>query len=108
MKTEFLESDNYPAEQTLKAIAEWPHLDFCGLIEFIAPYFNRYGRIQQDHDGTVALATGGWSGNEDIIYALKQNHVIWAIRWMSSSRGGLNTFELKFGESPCGFKPTEK
>lgn len=39
----------------------------------------------------VRLATGGWSGNEDIIAALNEN--VWAnMSWVLSARGGLHIY----------------
>lgn len=42
---------------------------------------------------TWDVATGGWSGNEDIIRALQENYVVWGITWQLSERGGRYVFE---------------
>lgn len=40
----------------------------------------------------VRFATGGWSGNEDIISALNEN--VWArMNWQMSAAGGLHIYE---------------
>ena len=43
---------------------------------------------------TRIMATGGWSGNESIIYAMRENYVLWATLWESSHRGGLEVFDV--------------
>ena len=41
----------------------------------------------------LRLATGGWSGCEDVISALEKN--MWArMNWRMSARGGLHIYEL--------------
>lgn len=98
MTPEFLTAGDYPSEQTLKQITDWPHEDFTGLIDFISPYFSRYGRIWERTDSTqpnvLKMATGGWSGNEDIIEAMQENHMLWSTKGLSSNSGGLFTFEI--------------
>ena len=41
----------------------------------------------------IRFATGGWSGNESVISALRENHLAWALTWRLSTRGGLHIFE---------------
>lgn len=40
------------------------------------------------------FATCGWSGNEDLIYALRDNHAFWGLYWYQSRRGGLHWFRV--------------
>ena len=89
--------DGYPTEDTLSRITHWPMTDFIGLTEFIAPYFNKMGRIRKE-GYTVYFATGGWSGNESIIHAMQEN-IMWKLRWISSHRGGKYGFELMKNEN---------
>lgn len=42
----------------------------------------------------LSLSTGGWSGNEDIIEALKQNKYFYSFYWLQSRRGGHYIFEI--------------
>lgn len=46
----------------------------------------------QDDARLVRFTTGGWSGNEAIIAALKRNSVAWLMTWQLSARGGLHIF----------------
>lgn len=51
-----------------------------------ATYFNYLGN-------TWTAITGGWSGNEDVICALKENIMFWMLYWKESHRGGLYKFQ---------------
>lgn len=42
----------------------------------------------------VRLAPGGWSGNEDIIKALRNNELFWMCYYEEWKRGGLWVFEI--------------
>jgi hypothetical protein len=42
----------------------------------------------------LELHTGGWSGNEDIIEALKKTKMFWFLFWQKSERGGHYYFEI--------------
>jgi len=88
-----MDANGYPEEHELKKISGWPHTDFPGLIEHIRArwlyadcgYFAFNGSV-------LEMSTGGWSGNESIIYALKENHIFW---WhcLSWRRGGHYVFD---------------
>jgi len=84
-------SDGYPTNETLTAIAEWKH-PFDGLEEFLTEAFKGYGRVWREK-GLLKIATGGWSGNEEMIAALQDNVIFWAMCWDSSHRGGLFVFQ---------------
>lgn len=77
----------YPTEEELERIRTWPATDHLGLMEYVESlweypdFFNRDG-----HNWLVS--TGGWSGNEDIIDAMRENTIFWSLRWYSSRRGG--------------------
>lgn len=82
----------YPTEEELDRIAEWPYEDIGGLMEFVYNLweFKEFGWRQ---DGEIyILSTGGWSGNESLIYALKENIMFWSFYWESSTRGGRHVF----------------
>ena len=42
----------------------------------------------------VFISTGGWSGNESIIEAMRQN-MFWWVFWENHRRGGHFTFEMR-------------
>lgn len=89
--------DGYPTEKTIEIIRNWPHqADYKKLMAFVKPIFEHYGRVEyRDIDGVYEVATGGWSGCEDAIAALKANWMFWACCWILSKRGGYYEFERK-------------
>ena len=69
-------------------------VDAAGWLAYIREAWNhQYGRMWQEK-GLLKLATGGWSGNEAITHAMKQNYVLWALMWESSHRGGLEVLRM--------------
>lgn len=84
---------DYPTEQQLKDIEEWPTGQWADLIEFVKSIYWRKEMINWIGDDTIAVSTGGWSGNESIIGALKRNRVFWAMCWQQSRRGGHYIFD---------------
>lgn len=89
---------HYPSNVVLKTIKEWDILkqsveELLELIENEWEYaedggFKRKGKILELH-------TCGWSGNEDIIGALRSNFGFWSCFWWKSERGGHYWFEIK-------------
>jgi len=89
-----LDENGYPTEGTLTRIEIWPSNDPNGLIEFLkkAWHWTDYITVEQgDTETKLTLVTGGWSGNEDIVYSLRQN-MFWNLYWESSKRGGSHVF----------------
>lgn len=96
----------YPTERTLRAIRRWPinqPSDAGDLLAFVQrawrypDYFLRSARRTREWTGstlrwTWSVSTCGWSGNEDLIAAMEQNRMFWALAWKSSRRGGHYTF----------------
>jgi hypothetical protein len=88
------DSDGYPSEETLQQITDWPINDPHGWFEFIRrTWDSHYGTIREA-DGKINFVTGGWSGNESIISAMRENFILWTIHWVSIHRGGLVVMEL--------------
>ena len=92
--------EGYPDDDELKKIKEWPHDDYVGVWDFIRRRWKWTEGIREAMnmagDKTVlVVATGGWSGNEDLIEALQENkNMIWALHWQLSARGGYFEFDL--------------
>ncbi len=94
--------DGYPSPATLQHIRSWPAEDPRGLVQYLCEaWWPGFGRKGQDgpyyrfawRGGYLRLATGGWSGNEDIVEALSKS-MFWVMRWRRSERGGLHIFKL--------------
>lgn len=76
-------------------IATWPHDDWAGLFDFIDHEWDHiYGKIEED-DENYRFITGGWSYNEAILSALRENKMIQVFYWQSSHRGGLEVYSKK-------------
>lgn len=105
MSSEWVE-DGYPTEAALERIRQWPTEDPHGRLDFVASIWHwpDWGvsaelkpcerEIVHAEEGQkfLRLATGGWSGNEDIIGALKS---CFFSGWLLSAHGGLHIFEYR-------------
>lgn len=88
------DADGYPTAETERAIANWDFRDAPGWLAYIQASWNHhYGRIWRE-DGLIKMATGGWSGNEAIVEAMRRNSLLWSMLWESSHRGGLEVFRV--------------
>jgi len=95
----------YPTPDELEAIACWDDLTVDGfekLFEYIQqlwywsfPYIVKHDRCHYE------LHTGGWSGNEDIICAMRNNTLLWALSWECARRGGHYYFDLELMPDDC-------
>jgi hypothetical protein len=94
------DNDGYPTRETLDTIRNWgidsnddiaALLDFCGKAwtypDLWPAETGREDPILGRREWMV-VATGGWSGNEDIIRALQDNRPFWVFCWLESRRGG--------------------
>jgi len=106
MNAEWLDGDGYPTDEALEKITKWPWEDIPGLFKFVEDiwFFAEDGYLWRDKEpleefGGVYqiwnLSTAGWSGNESIIDAMKQNFIIWSQTAYSWKRGGHHQFRLK-------------
>jgi hypothetical protein len=101
--SKLVDDDGYPTEEMLDKIRNW-YYNFNELMQFIEPHW-QYGDIGywwgeelELFEGKVMqykISTAGWSGNEDIIRALQENHIFWSLCWVQSKRGGHYIFEVK-------------
>lgn len=110
--------DGYPTDEFLDRLPR-----FTGtpgeLVEGLVPVFEPYGSVDVERVPVVAhgpigcyrvgMVTGGWSGNEAVVAALKDTS-FWHLWWQSSTRGGLHRFEVPAGEwdTPMGEWPQPK
>jgi hypothetical protein len=90
-----LDDDQYPTEETLKEIEHWPNC-YSELMERIQEIYPSYGRMEyREQDNMWFMATGGWSGCESIIGALRENFMFWINHWCLSKRGGYYEFQIE-------------
>ncbi|GAH55057.1 unnamed protein product [marine sediment metagenome] len=95
-----LDENHYPDEKSLKEIAEWDILKHGvqGLLDLVEENTNWPDRqifITGKKVIHFEYHTGGWSGNEDVINALRQNLLFWSVCWEKSTRGGHYYFKIK-------------
>ena len=93
-------SDRYPSDVELEAIRYWDKtlkelLDFIEEIYEYDPPRLRVGRSGFDRKKCYKyeIHTWGWSGNEDIVEALRRT-MFWFTFWQKSERGGHFYFEI--------------
>lgn len=92
-----MDRDEYPEECELEFIRECRH-DYMALMRYVQNRWHwgedwyRYELTNEYHE--FYFATGGWSGNEDLIGALKENQMFWLVCWWRSERGGAFWFRL--------------
>ena len=103
--------DGYPTDETVTRIEEWPvqglaidSLRSC--LDFVIDSWdNDYGSVSRTLSSTelsmvhaqkgekfIRFATGGWSGNESLINALRRNQMIHGLAWVATVRGGLHIY----------------
>ncbi|MHA1852722.1 MAG: hypothetical protein ACTSUF_04335 [Candidatus Heimdallarchaeaceae archaeon] len=96
------DEEGYPTEEELNKIENWDASDPEGLLDFIEDlwcYTDGYrfviesGKNNGEKVIDVYLSTGGWSGNESIIAALRKN-IFWSLYWQKSERGGHYWFKI--------------
>jgi hypothetical protein len=84
--------NEYPSENQLQKIEKWEG-SLRSLAEYVCSIWNwkDYATLR---GRTLMLHTGGWSGNEDIVGALRKNLFFWGCCWRKSERGGHYKFVL--------------
>ena len=98
-----LDDDGYPTDEYLKFIEEYtpdkmPIMDFVSILGDNW-YFDDWGfRLKRKYMGVrkLELHTGGWSGNEDIIGAIKSNIYLthFSMKYVKWHTGGHFYFEI--------------
>lgn len=111
---EYLDEDGYPTEAALEKIEQWDYKDgWTELLEFVCSLwlYSDFGYWDKEKNVTTidlpnytvvadvySMSTGGWSGNETIIGALRKNWMFWNFCWEQSKRGGHYIFHVKNNE----------
>lgn len=93
-------TDRYPTRTELQAIQEWNILEkpVKDLLDYIKDLWWMPGwgfSLKGKRVLRLELHTGGWSGNENIIDALKHNYLFWSLNWERSRRGGHYWFRIR-------------
>ena len=91
--------EDYPDINELRQIEHWPlksHKDYVDLAEFVCNlwHYDDWATLKGRKVKTLRLATGGWSGNEDILKALDKNFMFGMTCWEMSKRGGLHIYKV--------------
>lgn len=86
--------NEYPTDEQLEKIAKWNFVEVNSCFDFIENLWWTPDLIQRD-GSTVFMSTGGWSGNEDIISAMKRNALLWNVCWVQSRKGGHYIFKMR-------------
>jgi len=98
-----MDEDGYPTDDELKTIRDWDFAknsvqDFLDFIHSCWHWADGPGWYGYDLTGKrilrLELHTGGWSGNEEVIVAMKNNGIFWLICWEKSVRGGHYYFRV--------------
>lgn len=115
-----MDENRYPDEEELEAISKWEITGTSSLQEAFGyiqglwrydDYFRKRKKFQlirfskdlwrwlRDYfksarGNTYDADTGGWSGNEDIICAMQENYLLWALTWQSTRTGGHYIFKI--------------
>ena len=102
---EYLNEEGYPTEEYLNWLEDWESWMQEETHESMIPNILQslkeswtwvdYFKISRVYKGKfkVELHTGGWSGNESIIRALKENFIFWH-HWTVHKAGGHYYFEF--------------
>ena len=95
--------DPYPTEEELKKIENWKD-DRPALMEYVKSLWWAADWGWTEKGSTYQISTGGWSGNEEIIAALKANMMFWVMCYQSSRVGGHYFFNTAQESMPlCGY-----
>lgn len=97
---------DYPTDAAIKRIENWPCQDIAGCLDFARSIWHwpdwasealrpeeRLLVNAEDGDRFARFATGGWSGNEEIILALMANHMVSTLSWRLHAVGGLHIYQ---------------
>jgi len=103
-----MDRDGYPEEDELYKLSHWDMGDPQGWIEYAQSLW-KYDEYFTEKDFVWCISTGGWSGNESVIYAMQDNYILWGVCFLSLRRGGHYMLEVpecfrrrkSFSDSTC-------
>ena len=90
-----MDNDGYPTTEEIDEIQNWKGT-MKGLADLLCElwHYPDWIHIRKRKGKTVlTMATGGWSGNEELVYAL-EGTMFWAVGWLKSERGGYYEFDI--------------
>lgn len=90
-----MDSDHYPTDAELDELRNWSinrsHMELVEWLEDRWKWPDYIRRTQR----RLYIATGGWSGHEELLYELERSPcMFWSAHWELSKRGGLHVFSL--------------
>ena len=94
-----LDDDNYPTEEALERIRKWdviPDGERERCLDWIGAncwHFTEWGWRKDEH-GVYQISTGGWSGNEETLGAMRENFLLWMMTFYNHRVGGHYTLRL--------------
>lgn len=84
----------YAKQRELTRIAKWNYADPWGWFEYvIARWWMPAWGIRRVRN-RLYMSTGGWSGNEEIIGAMRKNYLLWGKTWYVHRTGGHFIFKV--------------
>ncbi len=87
--------DWYPDDNELDKIEHWAYKDIVGMMGYIKERWKYADSgYWKKHGNTYWISTGGWSGNESLVGAMRENYIFWAMCWWESRRGGHYIFKI--------------
>jgi hypothetical protein len=98
-----MDKDGYPEVRELNVISRWAAGN-SGNFHLLMGYLKKRWKyadagywleIKVGSDIAYEISTAGWSGNEDLIGAMKKNTLFWMTCWLMSKRGGNYEFRIK-------------
>lgn len=112
---------DYPTPEALARIETWSYHDLAGALDFVKdiwhwPDFASHDLRPEEAavvhaepgERYLRLATGGWSGNESIIAAMRANTMLHAMTWRLRSIGGLHIYRYPADRSEPHIVGTEQ
>jgi hypothetical protein len=107
---ELFDADGYPTDEALSYIRNWgsekneeknelvfgkffSSSNTSELIEYVKSLWNYGDYAYKEEDGLFELHTLGWSGNESIVYELK-NTILWMMKLRAHQVGGHYYFKI--------------